>query len=77
LELRLEGLDMRWREFTQWQCADAWRNLALDKLAMAHRCLAGNPALNIDHEPMLQIFRHTHLCRVDVGPLIPTIEQAV
>jgi hypothetical protein len=46
LKLRLKRLDMRWRKLAHWYLPKPCRDLALDKLAMAHRSLACNPPLN-------------------------------
>jgi hypothetical protein len=53
LQLCLERLDMSWRELAQRDVANAWCDLALNKLTMANRCLPRNPPLNIYREPML------------------------
>src|SRR6516162_6292880 len=44
LKLRLKRLDMRWRKLAHWYLPKPCRDLALHKLAMAHRSLACNPA---------------------------------
>src|SRR5262249_34213409 len=77
LELRLKRLDMRWSKLTDCHLPNPWRNLALNKLAMTHGCLARHPALNINREPMLQIFRNGHLCWIDVSPFVASIKQAI
>jgi hypothetical protein len=68
---------MRWRELAHRHLSNAWRNLPLNKLAMANSSLSRNPALNINREPMLQIFRDRHLRRINIRPFIATIKKSV
>jgi hypothetical protein len=77
LKLRFKRLDMRWRKLAHWYLPNPWRDLTPDKLAMADRGLSCNAPLDINREPMVKIFRNAHLRRIDVGPFIPAIEQAI
>ena len=56
---------------------DPGDDLALDNLPMADRGFARNPSLNVNSEPMLKVFPNTHFGAIDVGPLVPAIEQSI
>jgi hypothetical protein len=64
-------------ELSEWDSADARNDVVADDAAMADRSLVRNPAININGQPMLKVFRHAHLSRVNVSPLIPAIEQTI
>src|SRR6516225_3522572 len=44
---------------------------------MSNRSLSRHAALNINRKPMLKVFRHAHLCWIDISPFVATIEQAI
>ena len=77
LKLGLKRFDVCWRKFANWHTTDPGDDLALDNLPMADRGFARNPSLNVNSEPMLKVFPNTHFGAIDVGPLVPAIEQSI
>jgi hypothetical protein len=65
------------RQLAEWDVANAGDDLIANKCPMYRSGLGCHPSLDIDREPMFEIFGHGHLGRVDVGPFIPPIEEPI
>jgi hypothetical protein len=77
LERCFKGFDMNSGELAQRHCPDVGNDVVLNNSAMPNGSLPCDAALNINREPMFEVFRDAHLCRINISPFIPTIEQPI